>query len=138
MRSKQDANIGIIILNLFGAYIFFILLMIAYIYLIVYDSFSDSTMANDNALGYGMFVFTIVYFISPLNILVLCIMFWSKINKIIIQHFWMIIIECLTYVFVFHILEENDFKCGIYCFILPYLVIVPLAAMHNYLKLKIK
>lgn len=102
MISTNKIDIANILLNLFIGWVISEILCII---LSLYFCWPLEQMA---AVGAVYMVLIASFTLVPLNILILCVMFWLRINRIIIQNKWYVIGETILY---FGLICSPDYIC---------------------------
>lgn len=122
--------VGKILLNLIGGYFIFVILSSC---LFFYLCWPFEQMAAVGAV-YG--TLAVIFIVSPVNTLILCLLYWTRINRVIIQHFRYILLEAVLYMILL-ILQEKQLlpiPADEYALFYPFAIIIPLAILHSLLQ----
>lgn len=127
----NDTKNQSIALNLIGAYLVLIIILIIFFSIQRYV-FCHELPSPDRESGFGVEIWVSIFIISPLNIFILCSLYWLKINRYIVKKFNAILIESILYVVLLIIIDKLNFKTlENYIIISPYIVIIPLAILQS-------
>ena len=122
--------VGKILLNLIGGYFIFVILSSC---LFFYLCWPFEQMAAVGAV-YGSLA--VILIVSPVNTLILCLLYWTRINRAIIQHFRYILLEAILYVILLILMEKQFFPISNteYVLFYPFAIIIPVAILQSLLQ----